>query len=131
MRSDSPMREITTEDAPDAIGPYSQGIVDGERIFVSGQGPLDPKTGDVVGDDAAEQTARTFENVESILEAANAGLSDVVKTTVFLTHTEDYEAVNETYAEYMSEPYPARSAVEVADLPVDIRVEIEVVATLE
>lgn len=124
------MREITTEDAPDAIGPYSQGIVDGERIFVSGQGPLDPDTGDIVGDNAGEQTARTLENVETILQAANAELSDVVKTTVFLTHMEDYEVVNEIYAEYMSEPYPARSAVEVADLPVEIRVEIEVVATL-
>jgi reactive intermediate/imine deaminase len=124
------VREITTEDAPDAIGPYSQGIVDGERIFVSGQGPLDPDTGDIVGDNAGEQTARTLENVETILQAANAELSDVVKTTVFLTHMEDYEVVNEIYAEYMSEPYPARSAVEVADLPVEIRVEIEVVATL-
>lgn len=125
------MREITTEDAQDAIGPYSQGIVDGERVFVSGQGPLDPETGDVVGNGASEQTARTLENIEAVLEAVNAGLSDVVKTTVFLSHMEDYEAVNEAYAAYMSEPYPARSAVEVADLPVEIRVEIEVVATLK
>lgn len=125
------VREIATENAPDAIGPYSQGIVDGERIFVSGQGPLEPETGDVVGDDAGEQTARTLENVRAVLEAADAGLADVVKATIFLTRMADYEAVNETYAEYMSEPYPARSAVEVADLPVDIRVEIEVVATRE
>lgn len=104
--------------------------MDGERVFVSGQGPLDPETGDVVGGDAGEQTARTLENVAAILDAADAGLADVVKTTVFLTRMEDYEEVNETYAEYMSEPYPARSAVEVADLPVDIRVEIEVVASL-
>lgn len=124
------MQEITTDDAPASIGPYSQGIVDGERVFVSGQGPLDPESGEVVGDSAGEQTARTLENVAAVLDAAGADLSDVVKTTVFLTHMEDYDAVNETYGEYMSEPYPARSAVEVADLPVDARVEIEVVATL-
>lgn len=124
------MHEITTDDAPDALGPYSQGIVDGERVFVSGQGPLDPETGDIVGEDASEQTARTLENIAAILDAADATLSDVVKTTVFLTDMNDYEEVNETYGEYLSEPYPARSAVEVADLPVDIRVEIETVATL-
>lgn len=124
------MREITTDDA-DAIGPYSQGIVDGTRVFVSGQGPLDPETGDIVGGTAGRQTAQTLENVEAILKAADADLSDVVKTTVFLTHMEDYEAVNETYARRLSEPYPARSTVEVADLPVDIRVEIEAVASLD
>ena len=124
------MREITTDDA-DAIGPYSQGIVDGTRVFVSGQGPLDPETGDIVGGTAGRQTAQTLENVEAILKAADADLSDVVKTTVFLTHMEDYEAVNETYARHLSEPYPARSAVEVADLPVDTRVEIEAVASLD
>ncbi|WP_137286331.1 Rid family detoxifying hydrolase [Halorussus salinisoli] len=123
------MQEVTTEDAPAAIGPYSQGIVDGDRVYVSGQGPLDPKSGDVVGDDASEQTTRTLENVAAVLDAADASLSDVVKTTVFLIDMDDYEAVNETYGEYMSEPYPARSAVEVADLPVDVRVEIEAVAT--
>jgi 2-iminobutanoate/2-iminopropanoate deaminase len=124
------VREITTDDA-DAIGPYSQGIVDGTRVFVSGQGPLDPETGDIVGGTAGRQTAQTLENVEAILKAADADLSDVVKTTVFLTHMEDYEAVNETYARHLSEPYPARSAVEVADLPVDTRVEIEAVASLD
>jgi 2-iminobutanoate/2-iminopropanoate deaminase len=124
------VREITTDDA-DAIGPYSQGIVDGTRVFVSGQGPLDPETGDIVGGTAGRQTAQTLKNVEAILKAADADLSDVVKTTVFLTHMEDYEAVNETYARHLSEPYPARSAVEVADLPVDTRVEIEAVASLD
>jgi 2-iminobutanoate/2-iminopropanoate deaminase len=124
------VREITTDDA-DAIGPYSQGIVDGTRVFVSGQGPLDPETGDIVGGTAGRQTAQTLENVEAILKAADADLSDVVKTTVFLTHMEDYEAVNETYARHLSEPYPARSTVEVADLPVDTRVEIEAVASLD
>lgn len=123
------MDEIQTNDAPDAIGPYSQGIVDGDRIFVSGQGPVDPETGDVVSDDIGEQTARTLENVDAVLRAADSSLENVVKATVFVTDMDDYAAVNETYAEYMSEPFPARSAVEVSDLPIDIGVEIEVIAT--
>lgn len=123
------MREIATDDAPAAIGPYSQGIIDGDRIFVSGQGAVDPESGDVVSDDISEQTARTLENVAAILEAADASLDDIVKSTVFVTDMSDYDAVNEVYAEYMTEPFPARSAVEVADLPIDIGVEIEVVAT--
>lgn len=124
------MREITTEAAPAAIGPYSQGIVDGDTVYVSGQGPLDPESGDIVGEDASEQTARTLRNVAAVLDAAGADPSDVVKTTVFLADMDEYEEVNETYGEFFSEPYPARSAVEVVELPVDARVEIEAVATL-
>ncbi|WP_129113670.1 Rid family detoxifying hydrolase [Halegenticoccus tardaugens] len=123
------MQEITTDGAPPSIGPFSQAIRDGDRIYVSGQGPIDPQSGDVVGTDADEQTRRTLENVEAVLAAADASLADVVKTTVFLTDMDDYDAVNEVYAEYMSDPYPARSAVQVVELPVDIRVEIEAVAT--
>lgn len=123
------MEEIHTDDAPAAIGPYSQGIVDGDRIFVSGQGPIDPETGDIVGDDIKEETARTLENIEAVLEAAGASLDDVIKATVFVNDMDDYEEINEVYAEYMSEPYPARSAVEVSDLPVPIGVEIEVIAS--
>ena len=123
------MEEIHTEDAPAAIGPYSQGVADGDRIFVSGQGPVDPGTGEIVGDDIGEQTARTLENVAAVLEAAGASLDDVVKSTVFVTDMDDYDEVNDVYAEYMSEPFPARSAVEVADLPIDIGVEIEVIAS--
>ena len=123
------MEEITTDDAPPSIGPFSQAIRDGDRIYVSGQGPIDPETGEIVGSDAQEQTARTLENVDAVLSAAGQSLDDVVKATVFVTDMDDYDAVNEVYAEYMSEPYPARSAVEVRDLPVDIRVEIEVIAS--
>ena len=122
------MRELSTEDAPASIGPYSQGIVDGDRIYVSGQGPVDPESGDIVGETVADQTERTLENVAAILAAADASLDDVVKATVFVRDMDDYDEVNEVYGEYMSEPYPARSAVEVADLPIDIGVEIEVVA---
>jgi len=124
------MEEITTDDAPASIGPYSQGIRDGERVFVSGQGPVDPDTGSVVGDDIREQTERTLKNVEAICRAAGGSLDDVVKAIVFVTDMADYEAVNEVYSEYLSPPYPARSAVEVAALPIDIGVEIEVVASI-
>lgn len=125
------MQEISTDDAPDAIGPYSQGIRDGDTVYVSGQGPVDADTGDVVSDDVREQTARTLENVRSILEAADGSLDDVVKATVFVRDMDDYKAVNEVYAEYMSDPYPARSAVQIVELPVDMDVEIEVVASVE
>ena len=123
------MEEIHTDDAPAAIGPYSQGIIDGERIFVSGQGPVDPDTGDIVSEDIKEQTARTVENVEAVLEAADSSLDNIVKSTVFVTDMANYADINEVYAEYMSDPFPARSAVEVAALPIDIGVEIEVIAT--
>lgn len=124
------MEEITTDRAPSAIGPYSQGTTDGDRVYVSGQGPVDPETGEVVSDDVGEQTARTIENLEAILEAAGASLDDVLKANVYVTDMDDYETVNEVYAEYFSEPYPARAAVEVSRLPIEIGVEIEVVASV-
>ena len=122
------MEEIHTDDAPAAIGPYSQGIIDGDRIFVSGQGPIDPETGEIVGEDIKEETAQTLDNIETVLEAAGASMDDIIKATVFVNDMDNYEEINEVYAEYMSEPYPARSAVEVSDLPVPIGVEIEVIA---
>lgn len=125
------MEEINTEAAPASIGPFSQGIRDGNRIFVSGQGPVDPKSGDIVNENIAEQTTQTLENVKAVLEAAGSSLDNVVKSTVFVTDMADYGAINDVYGEYITEPYPARSAVEVADLPIDIGVEIEVIATVE
>lgn len=122
------MREISTDDAPESIGPYSQAIEANGFLFVSGQGAVDPETGEVVGENIREETRRTFENIAAVLEAAGASTDDIVKATVFVTNMDDYEAVNEVYAEWTGEPFPARSAVEVADLPVDIGVEIEVIA---
>lgn len=122
------MREISTENAPSSIGPYSQGIITNDLIFVSGQGAAEPETREVVSDDISEQTEQVFRNISAILEEAGASLSDVVKATVFLTDMDNYEAVNEVYAEQMSDPFPARSAVQVSDLPIDIGVEIEVIA---
>jgi 2-iminobutanoate/2-iminopropanoate deaminase len=124
------MREITTDAAPASIGPYSQGIRDGDRVFVSGQGGIDPDTGEVVSEDIREQTERTLQNVDAVLQAAGGSLDDVVKATVFVTDMADYDTVNEVYGEQLSPPYPARSAVEVRDLPVDIGAEIEVIASI-
>jgi len=124
------MEKISTDDAPSSIGPYSQAIRDGDRIFVSGQGPIDPKTGEIIDESVELETARTLENIKAILEAAGSSLDDVCKSTVFIQDMDDYDVINEVYAEYMSEPYPARSAIQIEDLPVDISVEIEVIATV-
>jgi reactive intermediate/imine deaminase len=125
------VNEISTDEAPASIGPFSQAIRDGSRIYVSGQGPVDPDSNEIIDGGAREQTDRTLDNVDAVLRAADRSLDDVVKTTVFVRDMDDYDAVNEVYAERLSEPYPARSTIEVADLPVDIRVEIEAVATTE
>lgn len=125
------MEEIMTDNAPPSIGPFSQGIRDDDRIYVSGQGPVDPDSGEIVGKTVKEQTVRTLKNIRAILMAANCSLDDVVKATVFVQDMDDYDAVNEAYAAQMSAPYPARSAIEVADLPIDIDVEIEIVASIQ
>lgn len=125
------MKEIPTEDAPSSIGPYSQGIEADGRVYVSGQGPIDPDSGDVVSEGIEEQTERTFENIGAILEAADSGLGRVIKANVYLTDIENYDAINRVYSRYVTDPYPARAAVEVSDLPADIDVEIEVVALSE
>lgn len=125
------MQEISTDEAPPSIGPFSQGIRDGTTVYVSGQGPIDPATESIVSQDIEEQTARTLENVDAILRAAGGSLRDIVKTTVFVTDMEDYDTVNDVYAEHMTAPYPARSAVQIVELPVDIGVEIEAIASIE
>jgi 2-iminobutanoate/2-iminopropanoate deaminase len=125
------MEEITTDEAPASIGPYSQAVRDGDTVYTSGQGPIDPETGEVLDGDIAEQTALTLENIAAVLEAASTSLDSVLKATVYVGDMDDYAAVNDVYAEYMSEPFPARSAVEVGEFPVDVGVEIEVVATVE
>lgn len=124
------MEELSTDDAPDSIGPYSQGIISGEKIYVSGQGPVDPKTGEIVSGTPEEQTERTLENIEAILKAGGATLEEVVKSTIYTKDMRYYDEINQAYSEYMVAPYPARSAVEIVKLPVDIDVEIEVIAEL-
>lgn len=126
------MEEVRTDNAPAPIGPFSQGIIDGNSVHVAGQGPADPETREVLVDGVAEQTAQVMENIGAVLEAAGCSLDDVVKTTVYLADMDTYGEVNEVYGEYVSEPYPARAAVEVARLPLDnIHVEIRATATLE
>jgi 2-iminobutanoate/2-iminopropanoate deaminase len=116
--------------APEAIGPYSQAIRAGGLLFVSGQIPIDPATGAVVGSDTATQTEQVFRNLAAILEAAGASFAQVVKTTVYMTDLGDFNAMNAVYGLWMPSPPPARSTVEVARLPRDVRVEIDVIAVL-
>lgn len=111
------------------IGPYSTAIETGDLVFVSGQTPLDPATGKLVDGDTSAQAKQCLENLKAILEAAGLSFGHVVKTTIFLTSMGDFAAVNEAYKSYVSEPYPARSTVAVAALPLGARVEIEMIAS--
>lgn len=120
--------KISTSDAPAAIGPYSQAIRSGQFLYTSGQIPLDPSTGAIVGDDIQAQTHRVLQNVQALLESAGASLNSVIKTTVFLTTMGNFQAMNEVYATYFSDVAPARSTVAVAELPRQALVEIECVA---
>jgi len=122
---------VSSPDAPKAIGPYSQAVRAGQLLFVSGQVPLDPATGQIVSDDIAAQTRRVFDNLGAVLKAGGRSFADVVRTTVFLADMNDFATVNEVYGTYFSEPYPARATVQVARLPKDARVEIDVIATFD
>lgn len=119
---------ISTQRGPKAIGPYSQAIRANGFIFVSGQGSMDPATGQTVEGDIARQTERTLENAKGIVEAAGSSLEKVVKVTVFLKDMNDFAAMNEIYSRYFPVGPPARSTVEVVRLPRDLRVEIELIA---
>ena len=119
---------ISTEKAPAAIGPYSQALRVGNFLFASGQIPLDPAQGVLVGDTAQEQAEQVFRNIEAVLAAAGLSMKNVVKTTVFLTDLADFGKVNEIYASCFEEPYPARSCVEVSGLPKGAKIECEVIA---
>ena len=120
-------RAFASADAAPAVGPYSPCVGVGDMVFVSGQIPLGPD-GKVVAYTPKDQAHRSLDNLRLTLEAAGLGMKDVVKTTIFLQDMDDFGAVNEVYAEYFSEPYPARSTVQVARLPKDVRVEIEAIA---
>ncbi|MGH9796221.1 MAG: RidA family protein [Candidatus Acidiferrales bacterium] len=119
---------ITTDHGPSAIGPYSQAIKANGFLFVSGQIPLDPASGKLVDGDIGVQTERVMENLKGIVEAAGSAIDRVVKTTVYLKDIGDFAAMNETYARYFASDPPARATVEVARLPRDVRVEIELIA---
>jgi 2-iminobutanoate/2-iminopropanoate deaminase len=119
---------IATENAPKAIGPYSQAVVWNGMAFLSGQIPLDPASGQVVEGDVAVQTGRVLENIKAVLSACGSSFEQVVKTTVFLKNLGEFARMNEVYARYFPKDPPARSTVEVARLPRDVRVEIDVIA---
>lgn len=121
---------IHSDNAPKAVGPYSQAIAAGGFLFTSGQIGLKPATGQIAEGGVREQAKQVFENLRAVLAAAGAGFSDVVKTTVFLGDMNDFAAVNEIYATYFDGGFPARSCVEVARLPRDVDVEIEMVVWL-
>lgn len=124
-------KTVSTEKAPAAIGPYSQANIYGDMVFTSGQVPLNPATGEIVGANIEEQTRQVFTNIKAILEAAGTSLDKVLKTTVFIKDMNDFGKLNEVYAEFFTEgSYPSRSAVEVARLPKDVLVEIETIAYL-
>jgi 2-iminobutanoate/2-iminopropanoate deaminase len=123
------MREaVSTPDAPEAIGPYSQAIKAGGFVFTAGQVAIDPATGQVVSGEVSAQTERVMKNLAAILQAAGSGFEKVVRCTVFLRNMNDFTAMNEVYGRYFASAPPARSTVEVARLPKDVLVEIDVIA---
>jgi 2-iminobutanoate/2-iminopropanoate deaminase len=122
----STKNQITSQEAPAAVGPYSHAIAVPGFVFISGQLPIDKTTG-TFPEDVAEQAHQSLKNLKSVTEAAGATMGDVVKTTVFLEDINDFKAVNDVYATYFTEPFPARSAFEVAKLPLGVKVEIEAI----
>jgi 2-iminobutanoate/2-iminopropanoate deaminase len=122
---------VSSTAAPAAIGPYSQAIKAGNLLFLSGQVPIDPATGQIVAGDIAQQTRRVFENLGAILEAAGLSFDAVVRTTVYLVDMNEFSAMNEVYATFFSAPAPARATVQVARLPRDARVEIDAIAVMQ
>lgn len=123
------MKVISTEKAPSAIGPYSQAVVSGNLLYTSGQIPIIPETGELAQGLEA-QAHQVFRNLAALLKAAGSDISHAVKTTVFIKNMADFAAINAVYAQYFSEPYPARSCVEVARLPKDVLLECEVIAEI-
>lgn len=122
---------VSTEQAPKALGPYSQAVRAGNFLFLSGQIPLDPATGQIVGTAVAEQAEQVLKNLTAVLAAQKLTLANVVKTTVFLKDMNDFGTFNEVYGKFVPAPYPARSTVEVARLPKDVRIEIEAIAVID
>ncbi|MBZ5557932.1 MAG: RidA family protein [Acidobacteriia bacterium] len=122
-------QSLSSPGAPKAIGPYSPAVRAGQLLFVSGQIPIDPATGQMIDGDIAAQTRRVLDSVGALLKAAGLSFANVVRTTVFLADMNDFGTVNQVYGTYFVEPYPARATVQVARLPKDARVEIDVIAS--
>jgi 2-iminobutanoate/2-iminopropanoate deaminase len=124
------LRAVSAADAPGAIGPYSPAIKAGNLVFLSGQIPLDPATGQIVGGDIAAQTEQVMRNIAALLRASGAGFEHVVRTTVFLADMNEFAAMNEVYGRHVADPPPARATVQVSRLPKDVKVEIDAIAVL-
>ena len=129
MKGLIPMKQISTNKAPAAIGPYSQAIISGNILFCSGQIPLDPETG-AIPEGVEAQAEQALTNVKNLIESAGGKIDNVVKTTVFIKDMDDFGKINEKYAKYFTEPFPARSCVEVARLPKDVLLEVEAIVEL-
>ena len=123
-------KTVSTNQAPSAIGAYSQAVISGDFVFISGQIPLDPETQEVVEGDVRSQVVQVFQNMAAIAQAAGGGLADIVKLTVYLTDLVNFPIVNEVMGEYFDEPYPARAAIGVASLPKDVDVEVEAIMSV-
>jgi 2-iminobutanoate/2-iminopropanoate deaminase len=123
-------KQVKTDNAPKAIGPYSQGVKTGGLVFCSGQVPINPKTGELVTGTITEQTRQCLSNVKGVMDAAGSSMSKVVKCTVFLRNMDDFTEMNTEYAKWFPDPAPARAAVQVARLPKDVGIEIEAIAEL-
>lgn len=121
-------KEIRTEKAPGAIGPYSQAVEAGGMIYTSGMIPINPETGELVTGSVEQQAKQAISNLKNLLEAAGSSMDKVVKTVVFISDMEDFAKINKVYGEYFAQPYPARSCVQVARLPKDVAIEIEAIA---
>ena len=120
---------ISTKNAPQAIGPYSQAVKTGNLMFISGQIPLNPETGDLVSGSIEDEANQVLNNIKSICEAAGNSLEDIVKITIFLADLDNFATVNEVMKEHFSEPYPARATIEVSGLPLGVNVEIEAIVS--
>ena len=121
-------KQIITDKAPGAVGPYSQAVKAGQYLFVSGQIPIHPGSGEIVNDEVTNQAVQVLKNIEGILESEGLHFTDVVKTTVYLKNMADFPVVNEVYAQFFAEPFPARACVEVSSLPKGVDVEIDAIA---
>ncbi|MCF7792396.1 MAG: RidA family protein [Candidatus Cloacimonetes bacterium] len=121
-------KTISTQNAPQAVGPYSQAVWAGDLLFISGQIPINPETGKFVSDDVKEQTKQVFKNIGAILKKAGLSYENIVKATVYLADMNDFAAMNEVYASYFTKDFPARAAFEVVKLPLGAKVEIEAIA---
>lgn len=125
------LQTINTDKAPQAIGPYSQAVIAQGILYVSGQIPLDPQTGEVVSEDVSIQTKRVLDNMKAVVEAAEAGMDQVVKVTIYIVDMQQFATINEIYGTYFEAPYPARACVEVSKLPKGVQVEMDAVVIMK